>query len=297
MKKTLVLIVSMFILTSCTNLLYVHDVNRQHKNKIQKLFRCGFYMCTNITICPKTECQTVKLIIDTGSAGLRINRNELSERVLNDLEDNSKKFGTLKITENFYNFKISGFYTTTNFEFVQQQYKHFPTDIYNTDFKHRILWKFLCQCDGLLGISNVRPINQAQILNMKNIKKEQIVTRKEFIKYVFMSEKTIIINNFPKTQDLLMKSPLLFQDYTIYFGKNTGYLKIGVERPENKYTHKQFKKIIDSGSPYDFYNKKDIQKVLGFNDSICKRTVYFYLNGTGIKETNTIYYPNTPKKD
>ena len=175
--KKLFFITLFMALTACAT---VQDNGGQETpNGVQKLYKCGFFMCTNITItADRNTRQTVKLLVDTGSAGLRIDQDSLSDKMVKKLKENTKKYGDLKTIQYFFSWQTEGIYTTANVSFMGEIQKDFGIQVYKESFMKRLFWRFICECDGLLGIRTAFPIDNDKILYTKNINKNMINNQK-----------------------------------------------------------------------------------------------------------------------
>lgn len=274
------------ILTACTTL-----NNKKHETQNgQKIYKCGIYMCLNIKLCADKTCQKFKLLVDTGSAGVRVYKNELSEDMKKKLNENAKKYGNLKTIQGFYNFDFFGFYTTANVIFENKVFMNQGIQVYEKIYvqtKNSHIEKEknnkiteLCKCQGIFGISNTDPVNENVIINIEKA-----------------IETPGRINCTKDKSDCVayIISPFYKKNYEIKIKKYEGNIKIINKTIKSK--QKNYNTIIDTGSPCTFSINNDIGKkhydktnVIGLNN-LYNKTIKFYETGTIIGNTLYVPYP------
>ena len=296
--KNMFFIALFMVLTACA-MNTTTGINRPISEAIGKgqipLYDCGFYICATITVCATPDdCQTVpKMVVDTGSAGIRLDEGALTEKVRNDFNKTFEDLGHVYTKLTFENFSIKSKYTKAfsvkvgEFE-AKNQIKFI--DIVQLTFLQKLDKRFICDnCNGILGISAIRPDN------IDTITKSDKVTHIKKIVFEIGKKKF-------KQPTAILQSPLAFKSFTIKFTKTGAVLELAIhaKRAPGQIQKKVYNTIVDTGTPlynmtaltYLSENEKP-SKIIGLK-SLKEKKVYFYLNGTRIGDT--IYYPYQKKE-
>jgi hypothetical protein len=297
--KNLFFIALFMALTACA-MNTTTAINRQsmpeaiRKGQIP-LYDCGFYICATITVCATPDdCQTVpKMVVDTGSAGIRLNEGALTEKVRNDFNKKFEDLGHVYTKSTFENFSIKSKYSKAyrikvgDIE-AKNQLKYI--DIVQLTFLQKLDKMLICDnCNGIFGISNIWSYNIDTITQMDKVT--------HIKKIVFDIGKKKV-----KQPVAILQSPFAFRSYTINFTKGAVLeLYIHTKRAPGQIQKKVYNSLVDTGTPW--YNMTALtylsenekpSKIIGLK-SLKEKKVYFYLNGTRIGDT--IYYYTPQKKD
>jgi len=257
------------------------------------LYDCGFYICATITVCATPDdCQTVpKMVVDTGSAGIRLNEGALTEKVRNDFNKKFEDLGHVYTKLTFENFSIKSKYSEAyrikvgDIE-AKNQLKYI--DIVQLTFLQKLDKMLICDnCNGILGISNIWSYNIDTITQMDKVT--------HIKKIVFDIGKKKV-----KQPVAILQSPFAFRSYTINFTKGAVLeLYIHTKRAPGQIQKKVYNSLVDTGTPW--YNMTALtylsenekpSKILGLK-ALNNKKAYFYLNATRVGDT--IYYPEQKK--
>jgi hypothetical protein len=259
------------------------------------LYDCGFYICATITVCATPDdCQTVpKMVVDTGSAGIRLNEGALTEKVRNDFNKTFEDLGHVYTKSTFENFSIKSKYTKAFSVKVgdieaKNQLKYI--DIVQLTFLQKLDKMLICDnCNGILGISAIGSDN------IDTITKKDKVTHIEKIVFKIGKKKV-------KQPTAILQNPLAFKSYTINFNKTKPVLELAIhaKRAPGQIQKKVYNTIVDTGTPlynitaltYLSENEKP-SNIIGLK-ALNNKKAYFYLNATRVGDT--VYYTQ-PKKE
>jgi hypothetical protein len=258
------------------------------------LYDCGFYICATITVCATPDdCQTVpKMVVDTGSAGVRVDAGALTKKVRNGFEKTFKKLGHVYTKTTFENFSLKGEYSEAYRIKVgdikaKNQLKYI--DIVQLTFLQKLDKMLICaNCNGILGISAIGPDNIDTITKM-----DKVTHIKKIV--VEIGKKKV------KQPVAILQSPIAFKSYTINFNKTKPVLELAIhaKRAPGQIQKKVYNTIVDTGTPlYNItaltYLSEDKQSNIIGLKALNEKKVYFYLNTTRVGDT--VYYPQ-PKKE
>jgi hypothetical protein len=287
-------------LTACamntTTTINIQNTYKTIKKGQVPIYKCGFYICTTITVCatPK-DCQKVpKMVVDTGSAGVRVDEGAITKKVRNDFQKTFEELGHVYTKTNFENFSINSKYSKSYSIKIgeikaKNQFKY--VDIVQLTLLQKLNKIFICgNCNGILGIRAIVPDDIDTITKKDKITHIQTITCK-------IGKKTF------KQPIPILQNPLAFIPFTINFKKTGTVLELGIheKRATGQIHNKVYNTIVDTGTPwhnitaltYLSENEKP-SKIIGLK-SLKEKKVYFYLNGTRIGDT--IYYYTPQKKD
>lgn len=259
------------------------------------LYDCGFYICTTITVCStKLDCQKVpKMVVDTGSSGVRVDEGALTKKVRNGFEKTFEELGHVYTKSTFENFSIKSKYSKSysikvgEFE-SKNQFKY--VDIVQLTLLQKVNKLFICDnCNGILGIRAIVPDDIDTITKKDKITHIQTITFK-------IGKKTL------KQPIPVLQNPLAFIPFTIIFSKTGGVLELSIhaKKAPGQIKNKVYDTIVDTGTPlynitaltYLSENEKP-SKIIGLK-ALNNKKAYFYLNATRVGDT--VYYPQ-PKKE
>ena len=292
MKKIMAItaILMSLALTACatnTKNMNVQSVPKAVSEEQIPLYKCGYYICATITLCAThDDCQTVpKMIVDTGSAGVRVFDDALNKKIRSDFKKTFEKLGHVHTKTTFVNNVLKSEYSkaySIKIGEVEAKNRFQYVEIAQPTLWQKINWNVICGCNGLLGISAIEPDYIDEITQKDNV--THILT----VKWQFGNKES-------ELPVAIMQNPIAFKSFTINFTKTGAVLDLAVhaKRAPGQIQKKVYNTIVDTGSPLYNITVKGYGKLLGLMALSGK--VYFYLNATRVGDT--VFYPRErPKK-